>query len=92
MADADPQRLCAFDAPAFSPIPAEMPRREIIARSIYRQRPFKTAMSGGVMDGFLSVAHEFDWESAPAFYQGECYELADAIILDLALADQGEVR
>ncbi len=89
------EALCdvgAFEAPAFPAIPAAMPRREVIARSLYRQRPFRTAMSGGVMDGFLSVAHEFDWEGAPAFYQGECFDLADGIILDLALAEQGETR
>jgi len=91
MADVDPC-LRPGAAPAFPPIPADMPRREIIARAIYRQRPFKTAMSGGVMDGFLSVAHEFGWDEAPTFYQDECYELADAIVLDLALAEQGEVR
>jgi hypothetical protein len=75
--------------PWLTPIPANMPRREILARSIYRQRPFRTAMSGRVMDGFLSVAHEFDWDSAPDFYQRECFELADGIIYDLALAEQG---
>lgn len=65
--------------PWLTPIPADMPRREILARSIYRQRPFRTAMSGRVMDGFLSVAHEFDWDSAPEFYQRECFE---ALLMD----------
>lgn len=82
----------SFEVPNFPPIPVEMPRREIIARSIYRQRPFRVAQSSGVMDGFLRPTLEPDFDSAPAFYTGECYELADVIIYDLALAEQGEVR
>lgn len=83
MADADPWR---------TPIPAAMQRREIIARSIYRLRPFRSARSSAVMDGFLTTVHEFDFDGAPDFYRSECFELADGIILDLALAEQGEVR
>lgn len=74
------------------PIPATRSHREIIARSIYRVRPFRIAKSGGVMDGCLSDARELTWDGAPAFYQSECYELADAIILDIVLAQQGELR
>ncbi|MGE0178969.1 MAG: hypothetical protein AB7O91_04010 [Sphingomonas sp.] len=84
MADADP--------PRFPPIPADTPRREIIARSIYRLRPFVIAQTSGVMAGFLRPASEPDFDGAPTFYRQECYELADGIIYDLALAEQGEVR
>lgn len=74
------------------PIPAPMPRREIIARAIYRLRPFRIARSGAVMDGFLSVSRELGFDEAPAFYRDECYEIADGIVYDLALAEQGELR
>lgn len=84
MADADP--------PRFPPIPAERESREVIARAIYRVRPFRIAQTAGVMAGFLHPTHEPDFDGAPDWYRAECYELADAAVLDLALAEQGEVR
>lgn len=84
MARADPQAWR-------TPIPANVPLREILARSIYRQRPFRKASSGAVMDGCLSVCEEFGWDEAPAFYLNECFEIADGIVLDLALAEQGSI-
>lgn len=74
------------------PIPAQLSRREIIARAIYRVRPFRKAETSGVMDGCLTEARELSWDGAPPFYQRECYEIADAIVYDLVLAEQGEVR
>lgn len=85
------EELGPLDVP-LTPVPAPVPKREVIARAIYRQRPFRTARSGAVMDGFLTCTHEFDFAGAPDFYRSECYELADGIILDLALAEQGELR
>jgi hypothetical protein len=61
--------------------------REVIARAIYDQRPFRTAMSGSPMDPFLRESKVFGWDEAPSFYQEECYELADAIMARLLLSD-----
>lgn len=69
---------------------SETPMREVIARSIYRQRPFRTAMSGKIMDGFLTETRVFDWEEAPEFYRGECLEIADGVMADLMLAQHAE--
>ena len=65
--------------------PEPMPPREIAARAIYDRRPFTIAQSGGVMD-MMRVDKVLDWDGAPAFYQAECYELADAVLARLALA------
>jgi hypothetical protein len=71
---------------------SDRPDREIAARAIYSRRPFRTAMSGAVMDGFLSMSREFDFDDAPAFYRDECYELADAVLSALAFAGLRQQR
>lgn len=67
-----------------------MPMREVIARSIYRQRPFRTASTRSPTEPWLREDRLFAWEEAPDFYQGECYELADGILADLAVAQAAE--
>lgn len=65
----------------------DRPDREIAARAIYARRPFRTAATGGVLDGCLTLAREFDFEDAPAFYRDECYELADGVLAALSFAE-----
>ena len=77
---------------AAEPVPATRSMREVIARAVYRVRPFRVAEPGGVMDGCLSVSREMSWDGAPSFYRSECFEIADAAILDMVLAQQGEFR
>jgi hypothetical protein len=71
---------------------ADLSDREIAARALYRERPFRTAMTGAVMDPMIQEVRVFDFDAAPAFYQSECYELADAILADLAIAGRREQR
>ncbi len=58
--------------------------REVIAKAIYARRPFYMSETAGVFEG--NVARPFDWYGAPAYYQSDCLELADAAIAGLDAA------
>lgn len=67
-----------------------MPLREAFARAIYAKQPFCQASTISVLGG-LSPATVFSWEGAPANYQDQCFELADAVIAEIYLRrEQGE--
>lgn len=58
-------------------------RRETAARAIYDKRPFYHAESTSPMERSITVSQKFDWDSAPAFYREECFELGDAVLAAL---------
>lgn len=53
-------------------------RHEAIAKAMYAVRPFVMASSATTFG--TSVGHQFDWESAPGFYQHDFLDLAHAVI------------
>jgi hypothetical protein len=71
---------------------SELPDRELVARALYNRRPFCISESGSVMDPFMRKITSFEFEAAPAFYQAECYELADAMLGALYLAGRLDPR
>lgn len=61
-------------------------QRERAARAVYRLRPFRTAMSTSPFDAPMQVSHVFDFDSAPAFYLQDCYEIADAVLATVGVS------
>lgn len=49
-----------------------------IAKAMYAVRPFVMASSATTFG--VTVGHSFDWDSAPAFYQHDLLDLANAVI------------
>jgi hypothetical protein len=64
-----------------------MPLRDVIARAIYAKRPYFQATTIGVLEG-IGAPCVFSWEGAPAAYQDQCFELADAVLAELFLRQQ----
>lgn len=54
--------------------------RDRAARAVYRLRPFRTAMSTSPLDDMLTQSRVFDFDEAPAYYQADCYRIADAVL------------
>jgi hypothetical protein len=71
------------DQLSFLPVPL----REAFARAIYAKRPFCQASTVGVLDGLGGVT-VIAWDNAPAFYQDQCFELADAVLAEIFLRQQ----
>lgn len=59
-----------------------MDEREAVARAIYAKRPFCLGCSQGVVEG-VGIARAIPWKAAPAYYQNDCLEIADAAIAAL---------
>jgi hypothetical protein len=59
--------------------------REKVARALYAQRPFAIA-STATTHGH-QVAQTFDWDGAPAYYQEDLLQLADAVLAVPEIAD-----
>lgn len=53
--------------------------RDVAARAIYARHPFYLGETREVFP-HSHVAERFDWDGAPAYYQEQCYELADAVL------------
>ncbi len=64
--------------------------REIAARAIYDRRPFYLAESRSPLPNEM-ISRRFAWDAAPASYQNDCFELADAVLaaLDFDLRPAG---
>lgn len=60
-------------------------RRDLIAQAIYRVRPYYLGERRSVMSS-VGVATSIDWDSVPAFYQADCYDISAAVLAAIEAA------